>query len=173
MYGERVDTTSDVMTLAGRLADRDSLNISDWCPIEHALELIGTHSALVLLREAFWGARRFEDLARRAGITEQIAAKRLKQFVDAGIMTKQPYQPAGQRTRNEYVLTEAGIDFMPVVWAMFEWGQRHLPGRNRLRLTHLDCGADASVEVRCAEGHPVPPEELGVKLVRRQRHRDA
>ena len=50
----RVDTPSDVMTLAGRLADRDGLNISDCCPIEHALKLIGTHSALVLLREAFW-----------------------------------------------------------------------------------------------------------------------
>jgi hypothetical protein len=67
------------------------------------------------------------------------------------------------------VLTDAGIDFMPVVWAMFEWGRRHLPGHNRLRLTHVDCGADATVEIRCAEGHPVPPDELGVRLVKRSR----
>jgi hypothetical protein len=56
---------------------------------------------------------------------------------------------------------------------MFEWGQRHLPGRNRLRLTHLDCGADASVEVRCARGHPVPFDELGVELARRSRGHNA
>ncbi len=62
---------------------------------------------------------------------------------------------------------------MPVVWAMFEWGQRHLPGRNRLRLTHLGCGADATVEVRCTEGHPVPPDELGVELTKRNRGRDS
>ena len=52
-------------------------------------------------------------------------------------------------------------------------GQRHLPGRNRLRLTHLDCGADASVEVRCAKGHPVPFDELGVELARRSRGHNA
>lgn len=53
---------------------------------------------------------------------------------------------------------KSGIDFMPVVWAMFQSGQRHLPGRNQLRLTHLDCGADAVVEVRCTKRHPAPPE---------------
>jgi DNA-binding HxlR family transcriptional regulator len=53
-----------------------------------ALELIGTHSAMVLLREAFWGRRRFDDLARRAGVTEQIAAKRLWQLVDTGLPAK-------------------------------------------------------------------------------------
>jgi hypothetical protein len=84
-------------------------------------------------------------------------------------LMRQPYREPGQRTRDEYVLTEAGIDFMPVVWAMFVWGQRHLSGSNRLRLTHLDCGADASVEVRCAKGHPVPLDELGVELTRRNR----
>ena len=60
------------------------------------------------------------------------------------------------------VLTEAGTDFMPVVWAMFEWGRRHLDDTG-LRLTHLGCGADATVEIRCAEGHAVPPDELGMR----------
>src|ERR1700743_3999122 len=101
-----METSTDVIPLTGRLADRESLNISDWCPLEHALTLIGTHSALVLLREAFWGARRFEDLARRAGVTQQIAAKRLKQFVDAGIMTKQPYRAPRPRTPSEDGLTQ-------------------------------------------------------------------
>jgi hypothetical protein len=62
------------------------------------------------------------------------------------------------------VLTEAGLDFMPVVWAMFEWGQRHLPRPTPLRLTHRDCGADATVTIRCADGHDVPPDELAVRL---------
>ena len=54
---------------------------------------------------------------------------------------------------------------MPVVWAMFEWGRKHV-NDTRLRLTHLDCGADAGVEIRCAKGHEVPQDELGVKIVR-------
>jgi hypothetical protein len=48
---------------------------------------------------------------------------------------------------------------------MFEWGRLHLPGRDRLRLTHLGCGADAGVEIRCTEGHLVPPDELGMRPV--------
>ncbi|TGG90711.1 hypothetical protein, partial [Escherichia coli] len=64
-------------------------------------------------------------------------------------------------------LTQAGIDFMPVVWAMFEWGRRHLPGRHRLQLTHLGCGAEVGVEIRCAEGHLVPPDELGMRLAKK------
>jgi hypothetical protein len=50
--------------------------------------------------------------------------------------------------------------------AMFEWGRRHLPGRNRLRLTHLGCGADAEIQMRCTEGHLVPLDELGMRLLR-------
>jgi hypothetical protein len=92
-------------------------------------------------------------------------------LVELGLLERRPYREPGQRTRDEYVLTEAGIDFMPVVWAMFEWGQRHLTGRRRLRLTHLNCGADASVEIRCTAGHPVPLDELGVELVRRSPRR--
>ncbi|HEX4559900.1 MAG TPA: transcriptional regulator, partial [Mycobacterium sp.] len=72
----------------------------------------------------------------------------------------------GQRSRDEYVLTAAGIDFMPVIWAMFEWGRHHLPGRDRLRLIHQGCGAEASVEIRCAQGHLVPPDELGMRVVK-------
>lgn len=165
-----MDTPGDVMMLAGRLADRDSLDISDFCPIEHALTVIGTHSAMVLLREAFWGARRFEDLARRAGVTEQIAAKRLKQFVDAGIMTKQPYRPAGQRTRYEYVLTERGRALFPVLASLIEFG-RIMQGTSKgLELVHgSGCGAPVVSHVQCAEGHVVPLTETQARIATKKK----
>jgi DNA-binding HxlR family transcriptional regulator len=128
---------------------------------------MGTKSAMLIMREAYYGTTRFDDFAQRVGITKAAASARLAELVELGLLSRRPYREPGQRTRDEYVLTEAGVDFMPVVWAMFEWGRRHLPGRNRLRLTHLGCGAEASVEIRCTEGHPVPSEELGVKLVSR------
>ena len=137
------------------------------------MSALGTKSAMLILREAYYGTTRFDDFAHRVGITKAAAAARLSELVDLGLMARRPYREPGQRTRDEYILTEAGTDFMPVVWAMFEWGQRHLPGRNRLRLTHLGCGADATVEVRCSEGHHVPPDELGVELTKRNRGRDA
>jgi len=151
--------------LQGVLADRDAWSAVGQCAIEKTMSALGTKSAMLIMREAYYGTTRFDDFAHRVGITKAAAAARLSELVDLGLMTRQPYREPGQRTRDEYVLTEAGIDFMPVVWSMFEWGRRHLPGHNRLRLTHLDCGADATVEIRCTEGHPVPPEELGVRLV--------
>ena len=153
--------------LQGPLIDRDSWSAAGRCPIEKTMAVIGTKSAMLILREAYYGTTRFDDFARRVGITKAATSARLVELVDAGLLARRPYREPGQRVRDEYVLTEAGTDLMPVVWSMFEWGRRHLGGDIRLRLTHLDCGADATVEIRCADGHPVPPDELGVAYGRR------
>jgi DNA-binding HxlR family transcriptional regulator len=152
--------------LQGPLADRDKWSAVGECAIEKTMSVVGTKSAMLIMREAYYGTTRFDDFARRVGITKAATSTRLAELVDLGLLSRQPYQEPGQRSRDEYVLTQAGIDFMPVVWAMFEWGRRHLPGHNRLRLTHVGCGADAEVQMRCSEGHLVPPDELGMRLVR-------
>ena len=152
--------------LQGRLADRDAWSAVGECPVEKTMALLGTKTAMLIMREAYYGTTRFDDFARRVGITKAATSARLGELVDAGLLTKQPYREPGQRSRDEYVLTASGTDFMPVVWAMFEWGRGYF-GDSRLRLTHLECGAEAGVEVRCTDGHQVPPEELGVRLVRR------
>jgi DNA-binding HxlR family transcriptional regulator len=154
--------------LQGVLAERDSWSAVGHCPIEKTMALVGTRSAMLIMREAYYGTRRFDDFARRVGITKAATSARLSELVAAGLLAKRPYREPGQRSRDEYVLTDAGTEFMPVVWAMFEWGRKHFAD-TKLRLTHLDCGADAGVEIRCAEGHRVPPDELGVRLVRRTR----
>lgn len=151
--------------LQGRLADRDAWSAVGECAIEKTMAVVGTKSAMLIMREAYYGTTRFDDFASRVGITKAATSARLTELVDLGLLTRQPYQEPGQRSRDEYVLTQAGVDFMPVVWSMFQWGQRYLPGRHRLRLTHLGCGADAEVEMRCTEGHSVPPDELGMRLV--------
>jgi DNA-binding HxlR family transcriptional regulator len=154
--------------LQGMLADRDAWSPVGKCPIEKTMALVGTKSAMLIMREAFYGTTRFDDFARRVGITKAATSTRLGELVDAGMLTKRPYQEPGQRSRDEYVLTEAGTEFMPVVWAMFEWGRKHL-NDTALRLTHLGCGAEATVDVRCSAGHDVPADELGVRLVKRSR----
>jgi DNA-binding HxlR family transcriptional regulator len=154
--------------LQGGLADRDAWTPVGRCSIEKTMTLVGTKSAMLVMREAYYGTTRFDDFSHRVGITKAATSTRLSELVDAGLLTKRRYQEPGQRGRDEYVLTEAGNDFMPVVWAMFEWGRKHLSDTG-LRLTHLECGAEATVEIRCARGHEVPPDELGVRLVRRGR----
>ncbi len=152
--------------LQGPLADRDAWSAVGECAIEKTMAVVGTRSAMLIMREAYYGTTRFDDFARRVGITKAATSARLSELVELGLLKRQPYHEPGQRRREEYVLTEAGIDFMPVVWAMFEWGRRHLPGRHRLRLTHLGCGANAEVQMRCTEGHKVAPDELGVRLAK-------
>jgi DNA-binding HxlR family transcriptional regulator len=152
--------------LQGPLADRGAWSAVGECAIEKTMTVVGTKSAMLIMREAYYGTTRFDDFARRVGITKAATSARLSELVELGLLKRQPYHEPGQRRREEYVLTEAGIDFMPVVWAMFEWGRRHLPGHNRLRLTHLGCGAEASVEIRCSEGHKVAPDELGMRLAK-------
>jgi DNA-binding HxlR family transcriptional regulator len=155
-YHGYMSAATDVMTVSGRLADGDRKGYSEVCPIERALKTIGTRSALVILREAFWGARRFEDFAQRAGITEQIASARLKQLVDAGIMTKQPYKTPGQRVRYEYVLTGVGRQLFPVLVSLIEFGLLLQGDAKRLDLVHGEgCGAPVTTHVQCAEGHAV------------------
>jgi DNA-binding HxlR family transcriptional regulator len=155
-----------VTLLQGKLVDRDAWSAVGECAIEKTMTALGTKSAMLIMREAYYGTTRFDDFARRVGITKAATSARLAELVELGLLARRPYREPGQRSRDEYVLTETGMDFMPVVWSMFEWGRRHLPGHNRLRLIHQGCGAEASVEIRCTEGHLVPPEELGVRLVK-------
>jgi DNA-binding HxlR family transcriptional regulator len=162
-----VDEVSGVMNLSGALADRDRFTVADWCPMERALQLIGTHSAMVLLREAFWGVRRFDELARRAGVTEQIAAKRLRQLVDAGLLARRPYQEPGQRTRAEYVLTERGRDLYPVLVSLIEFGRLLQGESGAMELVHEGCGAPIVPQVRCTAGHDVSLSEATARIASR------
>jgi DNA-binding HxlR family transcriptional regulator len=154
--------------LQGALADRDTWSAAGECPIERTVEVVGTKSALLIMREAYYGTTRFEDFCGRVGITKAAAAARLNELVGAGLLTRRPYREPGQRTRHEYVLTPAGTDFMPVVWALFQWGQRHLPDPVPLRLAHAGCNAAVDIGMHCSQGHLVAPDELAVRLTGRR-----
>lgn len=163
------DVDPGVVRLEGRLADRDVWRAGNHCSIGRAMEVVGTRSAMLLMREAFYGTRRFDDFAARVGITEAVAAKRLRELVDAGLLQRAPYREPGQRTREEYLLTPMGRDLAPAALALMQWGDTYLadqPG-GPLALRHSGCGADVAVEVRCTEGHEVPLEELSVRVRRR------
>jgi DNA-binding HxlR family transcriptional regulator len=146
--------------LQGRLAREDRRPAADFCPIERAFKVVGSRSAILLLREASYGTRRFDDFARRTGLTESVAASRLRELVEAGLLDKEPYREPGQRTRYEYVLTESGADLLPALLALADWGARHLPHRPAPTFTHADCGEPVTARIECAAGHQVSMDEL-------------
>ena len=153
-----------VATLLGGLADRTAWSARGHCSIERALEVVGTRSALLVLREAYYGTRRFDDFAQRVGISEAVAALRLRELVNAGLLERRPYQEPGKRTRDEYVLTTMGRDLLPAVLAFMQWGDRYLagPSGGPLLLAHTGCGAPVGVAVRCGAGHDVALHEVGI-----------
>ena len=159
----------DTVVLEGVLADRDSWKAFA-CPARRALDVVGTRSAMLIMREAYYGARRFEEFSRRVGITDAVASARLRELTDAGLLEKQPYQEPGQRTRHEYRLTQMGIDLMPALLALMQWGSTYLSDRKGgpLAIEHVDCGAPVHVEIRCEAGHEVPIGELGFRVNRRR-----
>jgi DNA-binding HxlR family transcriptional regulator len=161
---------NDSAILTGMLADRSAWR-ADRCPIGKALRVVGTRSAMLIMREAYYGTTRFDDFAERVGVTEAVAAARLRELTQAGLLQRQPYREPGQRTRSEYRLTEKGRDLMPVVLGLFEWGAKHVSpgGRPPVRLSHADCGAAVHVAVRCADEHDVPLEQLVVSPAERAR----
>ncbi|WP_243842827.1 helix-turn-helix domain-containing protein [Mumia sp. ZJ430] len=155
------------MILKGVLSDRDAWSAVGHCAIEKAVEVVGTRTAMLVMREAYYGTTRFDDFAERVGMTRAATATRLSALVEAGLLEQRDYREEGQRTRKEYVLTDAGRDLVPVVWALFQWGRKHLPSETILELAHHDCGAPVDVEVRCADGHEVGLDDVELRLPRR------
>ncbi len=149
-------------------------DLSSWkpehCSIAKAMDLVGTRSAILILREAFYGTTRFDGFAQRVGISEAVAAKQLRKLTDAGLLAKRPYREPGQRTRDEYVLTDMGRDLLPTVLALMQWGDRYLqPGPAPLQLVEDATGSPVRVQVRSEAGNEVDVDRLRVRLNRHWR----
>src|SRR5436190_22611104 len=153
--------------LTGTLDPRGSWT-ADRCTIARALDVVSTRSAFLILREAFYGTTRFDDFAHRAGISEPVAAARLRELVDEGLLERENYREPGQRTRQRYRLTDKGADLLPALVALMQWGDRWLDKRGGpVELRHRHCGEPVGVELRCTAGHLVTSHELDLAPRRR------
>jgi DNA-binding HxlR family transcriptional regulator len=120
------------------------------CSIARTVDLIGDAWTPLVLREVFYGIRRFDDIQAGLGIARNTLADRLKLLVDEGMLEKRAYQ--SEPVRYDYVLTEKGNDFFGVIAAMSRWGDRWLADDAGAPITmhHERCGHDTHAEVVCA-----------------------
>jgi DNA-binding HxlR family transcriptional regulator len=148
--------------LTGTLEPRSGWK-AERCTIAKSLEVLSTRSALLIMREAFYGTTRFDDFAERVGISEPVAAARLRELVEEGLLEREDYREPGQRTRQQYRLTPKGADLFPVLVALMKWGDRWLDDRGGpIELLHRDCGEPVEVSLHCAAGHEVHSGEIDV-----------
>jgi DNA-binding HxlR family transcriptional regulator len=120
------------------------------CSVAKTLELIGERWTMLVLREAFFGRRRFDEFAERLAIARNVLAARLARLVEEGVLEKRRYQERPERF--EYRLTEKGLDLWPVLTSLLQFGDRYYaPDGPPLVLRHRDCGGLLTDRRTCAD----------------------
>src|SRR4051812_21436766 len=119
------------------------------CLIARSLALVGDAWSMLILRDAHAGLTRFDEFRKSLGIAPTILTRRLAMLTTEGLLEKRRYSE--RPPRDEYILSEAGRDFLPVLFAIGAWGRKH---RNGDRVTRFfDAEAGARVD-------PPPPYRL-------------
>ncbi|MGH3532591.1 MAG: winged helix-turn-helix transcriptional regulator [Mycobacterium sp.] len=125
------------------------------CSIARTLGVVGEKWTLLVLREAFYGVRRFEDFHATLGCARNLLSARLKTLVAQGLLEKQAYRDVRGRGRHEYRLTDKGRDLFPAVVALMQWGDRWAAddAGPAVLLSHRGCSERVSAHLSCGAGH--------------------
>lgn len=150
-------------------SDRDAVkrtSFASWpCSIARAVDLLGDWWTPLVLREAFYGTKRFDEFEQVLGIGRNVLTQRLNRLVDEGVLERVPYQE--RPVRHEYVLTAKGRDLFPVLAAIHRWGDRWLADEAGppVVLHHTACDHDTHAEVVCAHcREPLAIEDITPRL---------
>ncbi|MER6273965.1 MULTISPECIES: winged helix-turn-helix transcriptional regulator [unclassified Streptomyces] len=135
------------------------------CSIARTVDLLGDHWTPLVVREAFYGIRRFDEFQQELGIARNTLTDRLRHLVDERILEKRLYE--AEPPRYDYVLTEKGRDLFAVLAAMSAWGDRWLAGERGVPVVfhHEACDHDTTPEVVCAQCRtPLRSEETSMRM---------
>jgi len=131
------------------------------CSVARTLDILGDRWIFLILREAFFGVRHYDQFQKNLGIASNILSQRLKILVNNGIFTKKKDDTDGRRIT--YRFTEKGIDIYSITLALLQWGDRWLADEDGppLILHHNTCGHRLEPVMCCAHcGKPVNAREV-------------
>ncbi|AEW93176.1 MULTISPECIES: winged helix-turn-helix transcriptional regulator [Streptomycetaceae] len=133
------------------------------CNFARALEVVGERWSLLIVRDAFYGVRRFSDFLTHLDVPRAVLTARLASLVESGVLRKEAYQQAP--VRHDYVLTDAGRELWFPLYALARWGERHASATGPCRLFHhADCGTRLDLLGNCPDcGCSVPPEDVEMR----------
>ncbi|GHF00380.1 putative transcriptional regulator [Streptomyces longispororuber] len=159
------------MEFEERLRDRDAWSIGDGCSAERVLNLLSTKTVFLIVRECFYGTTRFEDFVTRIGTSAPAVSRALKQLESAHVVARAPYQEPGRRAREEYRLTAAGEDLLPVFLSLMQWGDKYLQGgRPPLSFVETATGRAVRVRVTADPAPETPSTDMEIRLNPAWRH---
>jgi len=133
------------------------------CSIARALEIVGERWTLLIVRDALYGVRRYNDFLVHLGIPRAVLAARLQALTAEGILEKRRYQESPPR--DEYVLTDRGIALWPTVRSLGLWGREHFTETQLRSFRHATCGTQRELGPygecpACGTVVPVPEVEM-------------
>ncbi len=136
----------------------------DYCTIARAMDVIGEQWTLLIIRDAIFGVRHFDEFQRSLGIARNILATRLTKLVEEDIFTRAAHPD--DRRKVEYRLTDRGRDLLPVIIALAQWGGKWKRREGDLRpysMVDRETGAGiARMEVRSTEGRVLGARDFRV-----------
>src|ERR1700752_1989126 len=137
-------------------ASFEELRVRD-CSLTRTLDVVGEKWTLLVLREAFYGAPRFEEFLANVGCARTLLSERLATLVEHGVLHREAYREPGQRERHEYLLTEKGHALFAALVVLMQGGDRGEAGPEGgpVVVRHRDCGEPLHVELHCANEHRV------------------
>ena len=136
----------------------------DKCGAGLAAEIISDRWTLLILREAFYGVKRFNDFLDCLDIPRSVLTSRLKSLVEHSILDREPYQEAGARTRNGYKLTKKGADLGIMFLAIMEWGDTYMQnGQPAVDVVDMRNGKHVKVGIVDEAQETIKLSDLGVK----------
>ncbi|MBY4108222.1 helix-turn-helix transcriptional regulator [Rhodococcus fascians] len=132
--------------------------------VARTLEVVGERWTILIMREAFFGVRRYGQLVRNLNIPRPTLSARLRTLVGGGLLERVPV--TGDSARFEYALTDAGRELFPAIVILMQWGDRHLPHPQGppIVLHHHVCGDIAVPRLDCAHcGHEITARNVTPK----------
>lgn len=128
------------------------------CPIARSLERVGEWWSILILRDAFYGLTRFDEFQKSLDIAPNMLTRRLTALVEEGLLERRLY--CEKPPRYEYVLTERGRDFRPVLLALLAWGNKHFAPEGE-SVVLLDAKTGQKVEPVLVDGSNGKPLSEG------------
>jgi DNA-binding HxlR family transcriptional regulator len=136
------------------------------CSIARSLAVIGDRWTMLVLRECFLRARRFEEFEDRLGISRTMLAARLALLVEHGVLERRPY--SDRPLRHQYRLTGKGLDLYPVIIAIVGWGDKYYSGGGSppVLLRHKQCQHDFHMVPTCSCcGEPLTARDVEARAI--------
>jgi len=140
--------------MLGCVDERSSFSAEN-CSLARTLTVVGEKWTLLVLREAFYGVRRFADFQANLGIARNLLGARLSTLAAHGVLERATYREPGARSRQEYRLTDKGRELFLALIALLQWGDKYLadPAGPAVVIRHHDCGEPVHAVRECAAGH--------------------